>query len=125
VSNTPETDTRPRAGWIKAVPYAVLLAYALGPLLLIPLVSGPWPVVVFIFAVAAIAGLVDGLFFRPTWSLPIIAAAGFWIAQLLYFNDGTRIYSFGVIAVCAVAAWGGSLLTSGAGSESSTSKAQV
>ncbi len=125
MSNTPETDTRPRAGWIKAVPYAVLLAYALGPLLLIPLVSDPWPVVGYIFTVAAIAGLVDGLYFRPTWSLPIVAAAGFWIAQLLYFNDGTRIYSFGVIAVCAVAAWGGSLLTSGAGSESSTSKAQV
>lgn len=107
------------------MPYVVLVAYALGPLLLIPLVSGPWPVVVFIFAVAAIAGLVDGLFFRPTWSLPIVAAGGFWIAQLLYFNDEARFYLLGVIGVCALAAWVGSPLPSGAGSESSTSKAQV
>ena len=98
----PETNAG-RTGWVKAVPYTMLAVYAVGPLLLIPAVSTPWPVVGFIFAVAAAAGLIDGFAFRPNWSLTILAGVGFWIAKVLYFNDGTFIYALGAAATCAAA----------------------
>ena len=110
-----------RTGWLKAVPYAVVAAYALGPLLLIPVVSSPWPVVAYIFAVAAIAGLIDGIAFRPNWSLPLLAGFGFWIAKALYFNDGTFIYVLGVTLTCAVVMGLGSLV----GGSSSRSSAEA
>ena len=81
----------------------MLATYAIGPLLLIPAVSTPWPVVAFIFAVAAVAGLIDGFAFRPNWSLPILAGVGFWVAKVLYFNDGTFIYALGAAVACAAA----------------------
>ena len=98
----PETNAG-RTGWVKAVPYTMLAVYAVGPLLLIPAVSTPWPVVGFIFAVAAAAGLIDGFAFRPTLSLPLLAGVGFLIAKTLYFNDGTFIYALGAVATCAAA----------------------
>lgn len=110
-----------RTGWVNAVPYVMVAAYALGPLLLIPAVHSPWPVVGFIFAVAAAAGFVDGIAFRPNWSLPLLAGVGFWISKALYFNDGTFIYSIAVTLVCAAAMWVGSLV----GGSSSKSKAEV
>ena len=116
-----QTQQTARTGWLRAVPYATVAAYALGPLLLIPAVSSPWPVVAYIFAVAAIAGLIDGIAFRPNWSLPLLAGFGFWIAKALYFNDGTFIYSIAVTLACAAAVWVGSLV----GGSSSRSKAEA
>ena len=92
-----------RTGWVKAVPYATIAAYVVGPFLLIPIAGSPWHIVAFIFAVAAFAGLIDGFAFRPNWSLPILAGVGFWIAKVLYFNDGTFIYALGAAATCAAA----------------------
>lgn len=100
---TDASDNAGRTGWLKAVPYATVAAYVIGPLLLIPAVSSPWPVVAYIFAVAAIAGLIDGIAFRPNWSLPLLAGFGFWIAKALYFNDGTFIYVLGAALTCAAA----------------------
>lgn len=96
-------DDAERTGWVKAVPYVMIAAYVLGPLLLIPLANSPWLLVGFIFVVAAIAGLVDGFAFRPTLSLPLLAGLGFWISKALYFNDGTFIYALGAIVACAAA----------------------
>nr|VDG63568.1 Uncharacterised protein [Streptococcus thermophilus] len=48
-----------RNGWAKATPYILIAAYVVGPLVLIPLGSVAL-VIAFIFAVAAIAGLIDG-----------------------------------------------------------------
>lgn len=110
-----------RTGWLRAVPYATVAAYALGPLLLIPAVSSPWPVVAYLFAVAAIAGLIDGIAFRPNWSLPLLAGFGFWIAKALYFNDGTFIYVLGTVLTCAAAMGVGRVL----GGSSSRSEATV
>ncbi|MDN8605794.1 hypothetical protein Q0N48_07290 [Corynebacterium ureicelerivorans] len=92
-----------RTGWVKAVPYATIAAYVVGPFLLIPIVGSPWHIVAFIFAVAAFAGLIDGFAFRPTLSLPLLAGVGFLIAKTLYFNDGTFIYALGAVATCAAA----------------------
>lgn len=116
-----QTQKTARTGWLKAVPYATVAAYALGPLLLIPAVSSPWAVVAYIFAVAAIAGLIDGIAFRPNWSLPLLAGFGFWIAKALYFNDGTFIYVLGAALTCAAAMGLGSLV----GGSSSRSEATV
>lgn len=116
-----QQDNGSRTGWVKAIPYAMFAAYVLGPLLLIPLASGPWVVVGFIFAVAAIAGLIDGIAFRPNWSLPLLTGVGFWISKALYFNDGTFIYALGVTLACAAAMWVGSLV----GGSSSRSEAEV
>lgn len=118
---TEQQDNDARKGWLKAIPYAMFAAYALGPLLLIPAVSSPWPVVAYIFAVAAIAGLIDGIAFRPNWSLPLLTGVGFWIAKALYFNDGTFIYAIGVTLTCAAAMGLGSLV----GGSSSRSNAEV
>lgn len=118
---TEQQDNGGRHGWVKAIPYAMLAAYALGPLLLIPLVSNPWVMVGFIFAVAIIAGIADGIAFRPTLSLPLLTGVGFWISKALYFNDGTFIYSIAVTLVCAAAMWVGSLV----GGSSSRSKAEA
>lgn len=114
-------DTKPqgRTGWLRAVPYAMIAVYVLGPLLLIPAVDSPWPVVGFIFAVAAIAGLIDGFAFRPNLSLPILAGVGFGIAKIFYFNDGTFIYALGAAVTCAAAMGVGRLL-GGSSSRSST-----
>ncbi|MCP1387133.1 hypothetical protein M5J20_02860 [Corynebacterium sp. TA-R-1] len=99
-----------RTGWRKATPYVMLAAYIAGPWLLIPAFGGGdsavVPIIVFIFGVAALTGLVDGIFYRATWSLPILAGVGFWIAKALYFNDGTLIYALG----CVLAAWLGSFV---------------
>ena len=62
---------------------------------------------ILIFATAAIAGFVDGLIYRFTWSLPILAGFGFGIAKWLYFNDGTFIYALGCTVVAAAAAAAG------------------
>lgn len=78
----------------------MIAVYALGPLALIP-VGSVALVVAFIFATAAIAGLIDGLTYRFTWSLPILAGVGFMIAKMLYFNDGTFIYAFGCFLAAA------------------------
>jgi len=116
-----QTQKTARTGWLKAVPYATVAAYALGPLLLIPAVSSPWPVVAYIFAVAIIAGLIDGIAFRPNLSLPLLTGVGFWIAKALYFNDGTFFYSIAVTLICAAAMGLGTLV----GGSSSRSKAEV
>ena len=118
---TEQQDNDARKGWVKAIPYAVFAAYGLGPLLLIPLVGNPWVMVGFIFGVAIIAGLIDGIAFRRNWSLPLLTGVGFWIAKTLYFNDGTFIYAIGVTLACAAAMWVGSL----AGGSSSRSNAEV
>ncbi|GAA3517420.1 hypothetical protein NUW87_01130 [Corynebacterium pilbarense] len=118
---TEQQDNDARKGWVKAIPYAMFAAYALGPLLLIPAVSSPWPVVAYIFAVAIIAGLIDGIAFRPNWSLPLLTGVGFWIAKALYFNDGTFFYSIAVTLTCAAAMGLGSLV----GGSSSRSNAEV
>ncbi|MGV0372452.1 hypothetical protein ACUY2A_03540 [Corynebacterium pilbarense] len=118
---TEQQDNDARKGWLKAIPYAMFAAYALGPLLLIPAVSSPWPVVAYIFAVAIIAGLIDGIAFRPNWSLPLLTGVGFWIAKALYFNDGTFFYSIAVTLTCAAAMGLGSLV----GGISSRSNAEV
>lgn len=118
---TEQQDNDSRKGWVKAIPYAMFAAYALGPLLLIPLVGNPWVMVGFIFAVAIIAGLIDGIAFRRNWSLPLLTGVGFWIAKALYFNNGTFIYAIGVTLACAAAMWVGSL----AGGSSSRSNAEV
>lgn len=108
-----------RTGWLRAVPYIMIAVYVLGPLLLIPAVDNPWPVVAFIFAVAAVAGLIDGFAFRRTWSLPILAGVGFEISKILYFNDGAFIYALGAAVTCAAATGVGRLL-GGSSSRSST-----
>lgn len=83
----------------------MLAAYAVGPAILIPALGSHavGGVVALIFATAAIAGLIDGLTFRPTWSLPILAGVGFEIAKMLYFNDGTFVYALGAAATAGVA----------------------
>lgn len=99
-----------RRGWQHATPYLMFAAYVLGPLVLIPAFGGQRavvPVLILIFATAAIAGFVDGLTYRFTWSLPILAGFGFGIAKWLYFNDGTFIYALGCTVVAAVAAAAG------------------
>lgn len=94
-----------RTGWRKATPYVMLAAYIAGPWLIIPAFGGGdtavVPIIVFIFGIAALAGLIDGIFYRTTWSLPILAGVGFWIAKALYFNDGTFLYALG----CVLVAW--------------------
>lgn len=116
-----QQDNDARKGWVKAIPYAMFAAYALGPLLLIPLVRNPWVMVGFIFGVAIITGLIDGIAFRRNWSLPLLTGVGFWIAKALYFNDGTFFYSIAVTLICAAAMGLGSLV----GGSSSRSKAEV
>lgn len=118
-------DTADRDGWLKALPYAVFALYVIAPALLVPVAGTPWLLVGFIFTVAAIAGLVDGYCFRPSWTLPLSAAGGFWVAKILYFNDGTFIYALGVAVVSALCAWLMSLVRKQPAPMSSTSSAQV
>lgn len=120
-----QEGSQERTGWLKAVPYAVVAAYAVIPALLIPVASTAWILVAFIFAVAFIAGLIDGFCFRPSWTLPLSTAGGFWLAKILYFNDGTFIYVIGVTVVSALTAWIVSLLRKRPVTASSTSTAQV
>lgn len=47
-------------------------------------------------------GLVDGAWFRFTWSLPAIAAGIFWLSTVLMYNPGTWIYAVGVFLLCAL-----------------------
>lgn len=104
--NPTGNPTLARHGWRKATPYVAVAAYIVGPLLLIPAFGGDAaviPVIIFIFAAAAIAGFVDGATYRFTWSLPILVGVGFFIAKALYFNDGTFIYGLGCVAVAAAA----------------------
>jgi len=97
-------------GWTKATPYIVIAAYVVGPLVLIPLGSVAL-VIAFIFATAAIAGLIDGYTHPFTWSLPFFTGAGFAIAKILYFNDRTFIYAFGCFLLTAAAAGIGAALS--------------
>lgn len=101
-----DTDQQPqgRKGWQRATPIVMLALYVVGPLVLIP-TFGPdhavIPVFILVFGTAAAAGLVDGLTYRTTASLPILAGLGFGIAKILYFNDGTLIYAFICAAIAA------------------------
>lgn len=95
---TPDPPKLPRSGWVKATPYVMIALYVIGPLVLIPAVGAEHavvPVIALIFGIAAVAGLVDGLTYRPTFSLPVLAGVGFLFAKALYFNDGTFIYALG------------------------------
>ncbi|WP_143341153.1 hypothetical protein [Corynebacterium bouchesdurhonense] len=106
-----------RGGWRRATPYVMLAVYILAPAAVIPL-AGAHAVpasIALVFGAGALFGLVDGLTFRFTWSLPLLAGLGFFIAKLLYFNDDATIYTLGCILVAAVAAWAGSAI-SGRGS---------
>ncbi len=101
----PATSEKGRSGWQRATPLVMLAVYAVAPAVLIPAFSpnAVGAVIALIFGTAAIAGLIDGLTFRPTWSLPILAGVGFLIAKALYFNDGTFIYAIGATATAGVA----------------------
>lgn len=102
-----------RSGWRRATPYVMLAVYALAPAAVIPLAGGyavPASIAL-VFGVAALFGLVDGLSFRFTWSLPLLAGLGFFIAKLLYFNDDATIYTLGCVLAAAVAAWAGSAIS--------------
>lgn len=92
-----------REGWQHATPLIMVAVYVLGPLAVIPLFgqTAATAVIVLIFGTAFIAGLIDALTFRFTWSLPVIAVAGFALAKALYFNDGTFIYALGCFALAA------------------------
>ena len=85
-------DTADREGWLKALPYAVFALYVIAPALVIPVAGTPWLLVGFIFAVAAIAGLVDGYCFRPSWTLPLSAAGGFWAVSYTHLTLPTTPY---------------------------------
>lgn len=102
-----------RSGWRRATPYVMLAVYALAPAAVIPLAGGhavPASIAL-VFGIAALFGLVDGLSFRFTWSLPLLAGLGFFIAKLLYFNDDATIYILGCVLAAAVAAWAGSAIS--------------
>lgn len=109
-----ETDNAAtRTGWAKATPYVMIAVYLLGPLFIIPAFGGQAaviPVIILIFGTAAVAGFIDGATFRFTWSLPILAGVGFFLAKLLYFNDGTFIYTLGCVLTAALCAKLGSLV---------------
>ena len=110
-----ETDEQPnRSGWQKATPVIMVLAYVLVPLILIPAFGSDKaliPVLVFLFGNAAVAGFIDGWTFRNTFSLPILAGVGFWLAKVLYFNDGTFLYALGCAATAAIAMFAGQALS--------------
>lgn len=112
---TPNEDERPggRTGWRTATPWVMVAVYVLAPLLIIPVAgeqSAPSAMIALIFATAVVFGFVDGLTFRFTWSLPILAGVGFWIAKELFLNDGTFVYLIACVALAAVASAAGNAL---------------
>lgn len=87
--------------------------YVIAPLFVIPAageVAAPGAVIILVFGAAAVFGFVDGSTFRFTWSLPILAGVGFWLAKTLYLNDGTFIYLLGCVALAAIASAVGNAL---------------
>ena len=106
-SDDTETD---RSGWQYATPVLMLVAYVLGPWVLIPAFGAEKalvPVLIFLFGTAALAGFVDGWTYRTTFSLPFFAGVGFWLAKALYFNDGTFLYALGCAATAAIGMFAG------------------
>ena len=86
-----------REGWQNATPWVLGAIMLIGPLVLIPALGGQdavIPVFVLMFGASLVAGLVDGLFYRPNATLALIAGGAFVGAKALYFNDGTLIYAF-------------------------------
>lgn len=102
-----------RSGWRRATPYVMLAVYLLAPAAVIPL-AGAHAVpasIALVFGTGALFGLVDGLSFRFTWSLPLLAGLGFFVAKLLYFNDDATIYTLGCVLTAALAAWAGGAIS--------------
>lgn len=102
-----------RTGWRKATPWAMIAIYVLAPLLVIPAAgeqAAPGAMIALIFATAAVFGFIDGLTYRFTWSLPILAGVGFWVAKTLFLNDGTFIYLLACFLIAAAADAAGSAI---------------
>lgn len=113
---TEDTARAGRTGWRTATPWVMIALYVIAPLVVIPAVgeqAAPGAVITLVFGVAAIFGFVDGLTFRFTWSLPILAGVGFWLAKTLYLNDGTFVYLLGCVVIAAVASAAGQALNRG------------
>lgn len=113
-----DTAQTGRTGWRQATPWVMIAVYVLAPLLVIPAAgeqSAPGAMIALIFATAAVFGFVDGLTFRFTWSLPILAGVGFWLAKTLYLNDGTFLYLLGCVAIAAIAGAAGAAIKRGKG----------
>lgn len=113
------TEPAGRTGWRTATPWVMIALYVLAPLLVIPAAgeqAAPGAMIGLVFGAAAVFGFVDGLTFRFTWSLPILAGVGFWLAKTLYLNDGTFIYLLGCVAIAALASAAGNALRRGKGS---------
>lgn len=107
-----ETEAQPRRGWLKAMPYLLLAAYVLVPLVLIPAVgsSAPAAMIVFLFGTAGLVSLIDATLFRPTYSIPLLCGVGFWLAKVLYLNDGTFVYGLGCVVIAGVCSWLGGVI---------------
>ncbi|MEH0146188.1 hypothetical protein V6D40_00710 [Corynebacterium sp. Q4381] len=113
-----DTESAGRTGWRTATPWVMIATYVLAPLLIIPAAgeqSAPTAVIALVFGAAAVFGFVDGWTFRFTWSLPILAGVGFWLAKTLYLNDGTFIYLLGCVVIAALAGALGSAANRGKG----------
>ena len=89
-----ETEEQTRRGWLKAMPYLLLAAYIVVPLVLIPAAgsSASSAMIAFLFGTAGLVSLIDATLFRPTYSIPLLCGVGFWLAKMLYLNEGTFVY---------------------------------
>ena len=107
-----ETEEQPRRGWIKAMPYLLLAAYVLVPLVLIPAAgsSAPAATIVFLFGTAGLVSLIDATWYRPTYSIPLLCGVGFWLAKVLYLNEGTFVYGIGCVAIAGLCSWLGGVI---------------
>ena len=108
-----ETEEQPRRGWLKAMPYFLLAAYVLVPLVLIPAAgsSAPAATIVFLFGTAGLVSLIDATLFRPTYSIPLLCGVGFWLAKVLYLNEGTFVYGLGCVVIAGVCSWLGGVIS--------------